>query len=269
MLFSRRAALTAALAGLALPARAQGLCLVTVNLDGRPARLILDTGAARTILTESATRRLHLKRDLWVDTELRGAGGRLERLPNADITEASLDGVPLYQTVPNAPLSLAVTATQMGAADGLLGGDVLRHFTLHLAAGQLTLSHNRPAGYPLQPLWPNRLLAPVTLDGVALTALVDTGATASLLNAKGLHRLGLTPAEMAQDPAGSSLSIGGRVAVRAHQFRQLRVGNLVVPTPTILTAPVPELAFDMILGLDVLALRPLTLSYAGLSLALG
>jgi hypothetical protein len=163
-------------------------------------------------------------------------------------------------------LSLAVTNLDLAGADGLLGGDMLRHVTLDLDFPQatLTLGPARVASeVPLRLLWPDLLLAELRLDGCNLTALVDTGATFSLVNARGMHRLGL----LAAGHAVSGSGLGGRFDVYPRRFTELRIGALVIPNPMLATANVPEPAFDMILGMDVLDRQRVVLSYADLTLA--
>src|ERR1700678_3833443 len=195
----RRAALLGGLASLGAGAApgdtaipidcSNGRCLVPVVLDGRVARMLLDTGAELTLVTGAAAARLALRPDAWVGTTLRGAGGLVERRANVDVGVARLGGVRLFQRLPGGGLSLPVTNSDLGGADGLLGGDVLRHFVLDLdipgarlaLRGPATPSHPRSA-VPLQSLRGDLLLAQVRLDGHALTGLVDTGASVSLIN---------------------------------------------------------------------------------------
>jgi predicted aspartyl protease len=252
---------------------AGGQMVVPVVLDGQMARMVVDTGAERTVLTRAAVARLGLRLDPYVDSILRGAGGRLETYRNADVGHASLGGMRLTQRA-GAKLSLSVTDMALGA-DGLLGGDLLRHFTLTLdfAAGTLALG---PAGsraggnaVALRRLWPDLLLAPVRLDGRALVALVDTGAAGSMLNRRGMARLGLTPAALRGDRAAEMGALGGRTAGWWHRFASCSVGSLSVPAPLMLVAEVPEPGFDMILGLDILGRQRLALSYGTLMMGLG
>ncbi len=254
---------------------ANGRCVVPVTFDRQIARMLLDTGAERSVITLAAAKRLRLKFDPWVDTTMRGAGGRLDTHANADVSAAAIGGIPIYQRRSLLSLSLAVTTLDLGDVDGLLGGDILQHHTLDLdfTAAILTLGLRRAAlpshSVRLRLLWPDLLLAPVVLDGRGLTALVDTGSSASLINARGLHRLGLTPARIAAGRPMSSLSLGGRLNANLYPFAGLRIGPLVIRNPAILAAEIPEAAFDMILGLDVLGRQRLLLSYADLTLALG
>ncbi len=253
-----------------------GRCIVPVRLDGNIARMVLDTGAERTVITRAAMRRLGLRADQWVDTLMQGAGGVLERHPNADVSRASLGGLPLLQRQPGG-LSLSVTDSSLGDADGLLGGDILRHYVIDLDIPNARLAL-RPGRYAngfgagavaLQAWRRDLLLAPVALDGQSLVALVDTGASTSLLNARGLFRLGLTPQRLAGDPAIPVLSLGGRLMAHTHRFAWLDFGALRLPQPLMLTAAVPEPAYDVTLGLDVLGRQRLLISYAALRLAVG
>jgi hypothetical protein len=54
-----------------------------------------------------------------------------------------------------------------------------------------------------------------------------------------------------------------------HRFTALQFGRFSLANPVLLTAPVPGLAFDAILGLDILRQQRLLLFYASLSLGFG
>lgn len=250
-----------------------GRCVVPVLLDGQVARMVLDTGAERTVITAAAASRLRLRRDLWVDTPMVGAGGLAEAHPNADVSSATLGGVVLYQSLPGRALSLSVTDQLLDGADGLLGADMLRHQTLDLDMPKARLvlqpvSEAVPTNnsIPLRPWTRGLLLAPLRVDDQELTALVDTGASGTLINARGLYKLGITPARAAQDPVVSVAGLGGRFRAHIHQFASLQFGELSMPAPLLLTTPVPEVAFDVILGLDILGREQFRISYTSLRL---
>ena len=253
----------------------EGRCVVPMLLDGRTARMVVDTGAEWTVLNRAAATRLGLRRDLWVDTPMTGAGGLVERHPNVDAGSATLGGVALFQNEAGRSLSLSVTSQNLGNADGLLGSDLLRHHTLDLDMpnAQLILrpaSASVPAdnSVPLRPWAHGLLLTTLRLDGKELTALLDTGASATLVNARGLSKLGITTARAALDPVVTTSGLGGRFQAHLHRFASLQLGALTFSSPLLLTAAVPEPAFDVILGLDVLGRQRLLLSYASLRLDL-
>ncbi len=105
-------------------------------------------------------------------------------------------------------------------------------------------------------------LVPVQLDHHPLVALLDTGASVSFLNLRGMRQLGLTPAMQNGDQGIAASAVGGRMETRLHRFAEMQIGSLVVHDPTLLTAPVPTLIFDMLLGVDFWAVRRLWISYA-------
>jgi hypothetical protein len=234
------------------------------------------------VVSEAAVKRLNLARDEWVGTTMGGVGG-IERRPNADPSSLSLGGVKLVRRTLKHDNSLTVAPLLRGLAaapliDGLLGRDYLSLFDLDLdvAAGRLTLYRvdgcsdrflpwtGDYAAVPLTIPAGNALVVPVLLDGTPLRALLDTGATASLLGAPGMYRTGVDLAALANDPSEPVVGLGPRVPVmHRHTFRLLRVGGQSIADPAIWVAPL-RLGFtaDMLLGLDWLSGRRVWISFA-------
>ncbi len=258
------------------------LLTVTAALDGKPARLVLDTGAERTVVSQAAMRELHLRGDPWVSTFIRGVGG-VEWRANALLESFTLGGVPLRRRSVNPVLSLVVaplpfpTSGADGAA-GLLGSDYLSVFDLDLdlAAGTLGIYAMQdcatgaiPWSLPFVTVPATRpkagvLLVPVQIDGRILQAELDTGAVASLVTARGAARLGLA-ANPSDARAGPALRGVGRqeMAVQIREFAEIRFGPLVLRDAHLAVgAPAGGYPFDMILGLDILRDARLWISYA-------
>jgi hypothetical protein len=288
------------LASLLLPAAARSACVVDnqatvalnivggtitvpVAINGTVATMILDTGAQRSILTEVAAHRLNVARDEWVGTTMRGIGGVVSR-PNADPRTLTLGGIPLVRRTLSHDTSLTVgiiPRTQIGdlVIDGALGRDFLSAFDLDLDVpdGRLTLYRVRGCsgrflpwrggytGVPASLLDQDAVIVPVMLDGVPLRALLDTGASASLVAAPGLFRLGLQPGGFVKDPADQVSGVGAHVVtMHRHTFRSLQVGGQVTSAPVIWAAPGVHLTpiVDMLLGADWLGQRRVWISYA-------
>jgi predicted aspartyl protease len=280
---SRRMALTGALATIAAAPGSfavplsleQGACVVPVMLDGHPAHFIIDTGAERSIITHTAAARLKLAPDPWVGTTLQDAGGRLERFANVMVRSARIGNTALLQRT-RGPLSIAVTGADLGMADGLLGGDILHNMTVDLDLPRRTLAlwpGQAPAtpsagGVRLQPLRRTLLLAPVQLDGRALTALLDTGATRSLINDRGLYKLGLAASMIAHDQGAAINAVGGASTVRMHAFHELRLAGKSFAQPVVAVVDVTAAAYDLTIGIDILGQQRVLLSYPGLMLKL-
>jgi hypothetical protein len=253
---------------------AGGAILVAAEINGRPARLVLDTGAQRSVVTPEAVGRLGLALDEWVATTMRGVGG-IERRRNALPRSFTLGGIRLERRTTTRDTSLTVATLALGnGIDGLLGRDFLAPFdlALDLTARSLALFEVRDCAGAFLP-WTapytaltvqnptdSALSVLVELDGVKLRALLDTGASATLLAAPGMARLGLSLGAADRRITG----LGGRsVGAEARRFRILLVGPDVIEAPTLLVAPIRVVPVsDMLLGADWLAGRRVWISFA-------
>jgi predicted aspartyl protease len=258
---------------------ADNQAVVPVALNGQDAPMLLDTGAGRTLLTAAVVQRDALPQDEWVSTPLVGAGNRIENRRNVVLRSMTVGGVPLLRRGISQTISLAVTSIQLDAAGrvaGLLGGDLLSRFDVELdfPAGRMTLysvagcsGRFLPWHGPYDAIAATRLpegtlLLPVFVDGRQLDAELDTGSSASLIDARGLHRLGVTEAALAHDPSTRAIGIGGAFVDQRHRFSELRVGSIKIAAPEVRVARLPRAGVDMLLGMDVLKSRRIWISYA-------
>ena len=259
-----------------------GHALVDARIDHRPVRLILDSGAERSLLTPAAVRRLGLKLDPWVGSTNIGIGGE-EHHANALVPRLTLNGIPLRQVFPLPELSLSVGALP-GAAGagrrvaGLLGRDILARYDLDIdmPRRRITLFRVHGCSRRFLPWWgPYRRAAmlpgyrPVLglaarADGRELRAMIDTGATGQLLSAAGMARLGLTVGGLSGAPVVRARGVGPRTVIgRFLTLRRLTVAGVgardvpVMATPVILT-PI----LDLLIGMNWLIDHRVWLSYA-------
>jgi len=256
-----------------------------VEVNGIQATFILDTGAQRSLVSTEAVQRLGLARDPWVGTTMSGIGGfaHYERRPNADPRSFSLGGVKLVRRTLNHDTSLTVgtlSHPRIGdqVIDGLLGRDFLSVFDLdldlpnarltlfqvHDCAGRFLPWTSDYTSVPVTMPTEQALVLPVTLDGTPLRALLDSGASASLLAAPGISRLGLQLSSLAGDPTSEISGVGPRtVVMHRHRFRSLQVGCQTIDAPVIWVAPIRlSPIVDMLLGADWLSGRRIWISYA-------
>jgi hypothetical protein len=301
-MIGKAGALLLLMAGFLLPATALAACVVNaratipltvsggmiiapVEVNGITASFIVDTGASRSLVTPEAVQRLGLARDQWVGSTMSGVGGigAIERPPNADPRSLSLGGVPLMRRTLNHDTSLAVGVMPNARAgnhviDGLLGRDFLSSFDLDLdiRGARLTLYQvndcsgrflswiGEYAAIPVTFVEITALVLPVMLDDTPLRAMLDTGASASILAAPGIARLGLQPGSFARDASGRLSGVGPRiVTAHRHQFRSLVVGGQAIGSPTLWVEPVRlQPIADMLLGADWLAGRRIWISFA-------
>jgi Aspartyl protease len=259
-----------------------GHLLVSVQVNEAPMTFVLDTGAERTLMGEDVVRRLGLERDGWVTSIMRGIGG-VEEHPNALPRSLRLGTILLRRRTLTGDTSVTVgplptTAIAGRPIAGLLGRDFLSPFDLDidLPNHRLTLYDVHGCDGAFLP-WPTlyaaipastpmgaALVVQLLVDGRPLRALIDTGASASLITAPGMYRLGITPELLARDPGGNGSGVGpAPVPMYRHRFSELRVGPEVMRDPTLWVASVRVVPIvDMLLGADWLRSRHVWLSFA-------
>ncbi len=274
-------------ATLRLPA-IPGPPVIEALVDGHPARFVLDSGAARSLLSGAAVARLGLPGDEWTSTSLRGIGG-IERHRDAAVASLTVAGIPLARRL--GPVrSLPVIPDLAGGADGLLGADLLAGQDLELTGGGLTLILRRVTGCaglspqaarPLLFPWaeavapslavrPGLFIVPVRIGGTTLRALIDTGAAVSIIAPAAAARLGADEAALAADPPATARGVGpDRVKLRLHDFGPLTLAPTGATEPAIALGAgplwvgrLPPLAFDVLIGMDRLRALHLGLSHA-------
>jgi Aspartyl protease len=259
-----------------------GSIVLPVEVNGISAPFVLDTGAERSVVTGEAAQRLGLARDQWVGTTMGGIGG-VDRRPNADPRSLSLGGVVLTRRTLNHDRSLTVgvlpgISGRDSAIAGLLGRDYLALFDLDLdlPARRLTLYQvsgcagrflpwtAQYASVPFTTPPGEAVILPVTIDGSVLRAMLDSGATSSLVAAPGMYKLGLAQASLSDDPSSVISGLGTRsVTVHRHQFAALTVGNQTIASPSLWVEPIRlSPIVDMLLGADWLAQRRVWISFA-------
>jgi hypothetical protein len=256
--------------------------LATVQVNDVDATFIVDTGAYRTLMGENAVRNLNLERDQWAATAIRGIGGVKER-PDALPRSLRLGTTMLRRRTLTGGTSVMVGPLPVNTVDGrpiagLLGRDFLAPFDLDidLPNGRLTLFDVQGCSTGFLP-WTtpyaaipaitsvgSALVVQVVVDGRPLRALIDTGASGSLITAAGMFRLGLTPELLAHDPVGNGAGVGpAPVPMQRHHFAEMRVGPDATRDLTLWVAPVHIVPIvDMLLGADWLRTRRVWLSFA-------
>ena len=251
------------------------LMFVDVQFDDRPAKLILDTGAEQTTLTESAVTRLRLRRDLRHASESAGIGG----------LSATYDAV--LDSFAVGVFHLPVERVKVGTfdlpemdgvrPDGLLGADILLAFDLdiNLPGGQLTMYRARPCTDSRPPwdfpyasvtgigMWRDRLTVPITVNGADGTVVLDTGAQRSVIGRDLAGRAGVTQAMLDKDQSVTVIGASRNNAqVRLHRFDTIRIGSGVAHGAVLQVAPGSSALRDGLLGEDFLRRRRIWISDA-------
>jgi predicted aspartyl protease len=258
-----------------------GRLFVPTRLDGQAAIMMLDTGAARTVIDEDAVSRFRLPLSEWAAMTLRGAGGDVRRRV-ARIDSLELGGAALHRRSATGDMSAGVAPLggmlgPQSEAAGLLGGDFLWGYdleldmpsgtgVLHPVDGCVGAFIPWTAPFDTLPAFrPNMdwLLVQVTINGRSLSAVVDTGSPFSIVTAKGADVLGLSPARLATDPVVNVGGIGpDQVELRRHRFAEMRIGSQVMRDVALAVGPIRTLRIvDFVLGNDWLSRQHVWLSY--------
>lgn len=251
---------------------------VTVAVDGKPATLLLDTGAENTMVSEAAVARLGLRTDWGRLTQSTGVGGAVVHY---GVTAERLDIGALHladQSVGVVPALHLNPKTVV--PDGYLGANILSQDDADIDFGRrrLTLyrARNCPSGgppwampYATLPIRyvarpHNQMAVDVELAGKTLAATVDTGAQVSVVSRRtGLGLLGVDLAELDRESAGHATGIGpSAVVAHVRAFPDVRIAGEALGRVRLAVIALPEGLGDMLLGADYLGTHRIYVSYA-------
>ena len=252
------------------------LLFVPVNIQGSTVQALLDTGAEKSAVTSSIVTKLQLLDDRRNGTLMSGVGGLGIAHSDALIEQFSFAG---YRSDAGhfAVIDDPKLATKVPDFGAIIGADFLENFDLDLDEQHRRLTVYRVTGacsghflpwtepytaLPLDTTSGGRLLLPVRIDGVKLTALLDTGATSTFVDSDAAEKVGVGQAALGHDPnARGSGAAGVDFTSTLHQFKSLDVGpdHFDKPSLTVLDRSMREA--DMLLGEDYLRVRHVWISY--------
>ena len=256
-----------------LPVTQALLPLVPAQINGRPATLVLDTGAESSILNAAAAKRLGVTDRYDFARSMRGIGNAVQT-GDARLDSMSLGGAALsYPRVLVGRITLNLGGVE---PDGLLGASLLSDFDL-----DLDFPHNRLVLYDrlecpgLRPPWPGRFVTlqttrslsshpffPISADGHALTASLDSGAQRTVISAAAAQRAAIGPDTRMPGTAIRARGASGEtLPAELHLLRDLRVGSIPIRTPVMVTPLALPHDIDALLGADFLLTHRVWLSY--------
>jgi predicted aspartyl protease len=279
-------AVVSAVVGRAVPFATMGhTVLVHAVLNHQePVTLLLDTGATRTMLTPDIARRLGLSPAVDAPkSPIVMLGGQRAQMPLIRLASLAVGD----SAVTDLQVGVFTPLPRTPFIDGLLGGDFLKRFTLKLdyARSRLQLtppvtpepssglpsvtSAPVPSTIPLETAGNHILVHAVLNHREAVTLLLDTGATHTMLTPEAARRVGLTPVPRAL--TGALQVVGGRqVRFPLVSLATLAMGEAVVknlPVGILGTFPGTR-TVDGLLGGDFLEHFTLTLDYSARRLLL-
>jgi len=245
--------------------------LIPVTVNGVPENFIFDTGGFLSQIGPSAAAALHMPiqtggRELY---DVRGVVSRDEAAADSFTVGRLTRTHVVLQLSPNvgafdgSPIEGILALDVFAGADVDLdfGTDTLKLFSEDHCPGSVVYwQHPAMAVAPII-LVRNHIAVPVMLDGHALNAVVDTGASDTALTQAAAKRIfDLTPGDTAT-PRYGELNGDPALPTYIHWFNNLTFGQVSVGGPGVLIIPDDKsrdstretLAIpDLILGMDVL-----------------
>jgi len=230
---------------------------VPVAIDGQRTDLLLDTGAQKTVLAEAAMPRLKVQRSGQTSTVMIGMNGGSLR-SDAEINSMSIGGLAV-------PMD-RVAVNSIGGTTNVLGLDVRRDYDLDVDGPERSLRLYRVQRCAdAAPHW-NAAAEPVAGDGIAV---IDTGASFTLIRAPMMRRLGLTEQAIEGDrKIRLHVIAGDDEEARVHRFHSVQIGPITMHDAPILVVPRNPPALpggrrqpDGAIGQDVLGKRRMWFSF--------
>jgi predicted aspartyl protease len=258
-----------------------GRIYVKATVNGAPVSMLVDTGGFFAELTPALVSRLNLP-TRHVRLRLIGLSGHSTDIAvSAPFALGNMHADGMDFMVMPADHAFAPDVPDAG---GILAPNLFRHYDLDLdiAGHRLQLisqdhcdgkvvywKANALAEVPVRIAPTGHVLVPIGLDGHTLTALLDTGATVSLLNMSvAQSQFGLMP----DVPPRASMPGAPRVAT--HIFRALSFAGVAVSNPRLVMLPdlihgkisnagagAESRMPDVILGMDILRHLHLYIAY--------
>ena len=244
---------------------------IPAGIGGQPMKLLVDTGGATSMLTDSTVSSLGLSR-----YPLRGAsvtmygGLRLNsfvRINSVQVGDLAATPSTFY-VMPDSRIPYALSGT--------LAPDFLSQYDVEFDFPNARLSLFPPGCAPIDPrssstIMPDNvhhIVVPVQVDGSTVVALLDTGASRSDFSLETARKLfgpgtGLRPA------TGADVEDG----LYKHSFRTLSIGGVSIANPDLVLVPDgiarrPTGSPRLVLGMGVLRRTHMIVSYSRNLLAL-
>ncbi len=254
------------------PLLAEGRPIIPIVIEGREATMLVDTGAEATSVTPEAAQLLNLPRDPSKYSVIGTVAGK-EARPNVLMNH--LQAGPLDFGRHSVPIVALGSANTFGGnlVAGLLGMDFFGAYDIEVdIPGHRITLYPPSACTPAEPPWPRgtyvaveavatprrRLLVPVSLNGIRLVALLDTGAQGELLTRLAARRVGLSSMQIDAGPISHGISAGAHTyPVRVFRFDSFGVAGETMRGVVFPVGDFQQDDADMLLGINYMRLHRL------------
>jgi predicted aspartyl protease len=263
--------LAAPLAAAPMEVLPSGHPVAEVTIDGsKPLRFVIDTAATSTSVLPKLRAALPRSMKAAGSRNLNGAAGQTHvetlTLGRLAVDGHTFEGLVAFALPPSPVDALGV--------DGVLGTDVIARYVVEMdmpgrtwrmvdrATSDMLRGMHAPVPFRLdEGLTP---LLSVTIDGVAIPAVLDTGAKGTIINWAAARLLAITPATPGLKQAGKIKGVTSQASPSViHTLDALQIGEARKPKFDVRIADLPVFSVlgfasgapAMILGIDALADR--------------
>ena len=225
-----------------------GRIYVPVKINDVPKSMLVDTGGFFTEITQPVSQQLKLSAR-HTGLELVGVAGDTTRLAvRAGFSLGNLHADSMdFMVMPD----VHEFPSDIPDIAGLVAPNLLRTYDLDLDFGSRKLnlisqkhcegkviywSANAVAVVPIRVNPNGHVSVPVELDGRRLTAMLDTGATNSVLNlGTAQSTFGITPGS--SDTPAEGKPVQGKIAAYSHRFKSLALEGIAISNPNLILLP--------------------------------
>ena len=249
-----------------------------VGINGAgPFRFVIDTAASNTSVLPQLRRTMRGSMPKTGSQSLSGAAGET-RIETLTLDRVDVDGRTVRSlkafSLPEGPVD------KLGV-DGVLGADIIADYAVEMdmpggnwrmadsVSPAMVAGMHKPVPFTLDTARAPRLI--VTVDGVAIPAILDTGARGTIMNWAAARRLGLTEDSPGLGRAGAIKGVTQHsTPTRTNVFGELRLGEAKVAKPEMRIADLPVFEVlgmntgpAIIVGIDMLADRRFVIDHPG------
>jgi hypothetical protein len=221
-----------------------GVNLVPVSINGVSKALLLDTGGYMSQLSRQSVAELKLP--------LHDSAVQIADLSGSVSRSFVIADTLTLGTLTAQHLPLMVSPANRLSDDGILSSDLLLRYDVEMDFPGKTISYFSPdhckgnvvywhpdvvAAVPITILDKSRLMVPVTLDGKSFRAMIDTGASRTMITMPvAKYIFGLEPGSPGMDPGGN-VNADPKLASFTHVFKSLTFEGISVNNPKVLIVP--------------------------------
>ncbi len=223
--------------------------IVKITLNGKPAAIIVDTGASFSLVTADATREFDLAYTGQYGT-IRGIAGftsaSVVRADKMGLGDATASDTLFTETSVHMGRIAGLPVVGLFGADFLVNYDVKfdlphRKITLYRMQGcsskDIVWPHPVDA-VPLEPEDGNKFLVPFRINGQPIDAILDSGASRTVIKPSQARKAGVTRDMLAGDREGVARGISDdKLVSHLHRFDTLEVGPKKYRNPWLVVAP--------------------------------